>query len=87
MISVGRLKEGIEALETSLRLDPLRSAIRLNQIASASYFSGECEVAIETANHAIRSYPDYPNPYRWLAAARGQIGPEPRGKGSAREGD
>jgi adenylate cyclase len=23
---------------------------------------------------AIRSYPDFPNPYRWLAAALGQLG-------------
>jgi adenylate cyclase len=28
----------------------------------------------DAANHAIRSYPNYPNPYRWLAAALGQLG-------------
>ena len=26
------------------------------------------------AKQAIRSYPDFPNPYRWLAAALGQLG-------------
>jgi adenylate cyclase len=46
----------------------------LNQIALALYYSGEYEAAIETANRAIRAYPDYPNPYRWLAAALGQLG-------------
>jgi tetratricopeptide (TPR) repeat protein len=30
--------------------------------------------AVEAANRAIRSYPNYPNAYRWLAAAVGQLG-------------
>src|SRR5262249_36018969 len=51
-----------------------RSAVRLNQIALAQYCSGEYEAAIATANRAIRSYPRFPNPYRWLAAALGQAG-------------
>jgi adenylate cyclase len=46
----------------------------LNQVALALYYSGEYEAAIDTANRAIRSYPDYPNPYRWRAAALGQLG-------------
>ena len=62
------------ALERSIRLDPCRSAIRLNQIALALYGSGEYQAAVDTANSAIRSYPDYPNTYRWLAAALGQLG-------------
>jgi adenylate cyclase len=32
------------------------------------------EAAIDAANEAIRSYPDFPNSYRWLAAALGQLG-------------
>jgi adenylate cyclase len=28
----------------------------------------------DAANRAIRSSPNYPNPYRWLAAALGQLG-------------
>jgi adenylate cyclase len=46
----------------------------LLQIALGRYFSGEYEAAIDAANEAIRSYPDFPNPYRWLAAALGQLG-------------
>jgi tetratricopeptide (TPR) repeat protein len=46
----------------------------LNQIALALYYSGEYQAAIEAANRAIRSYPNYPNAYRWLAAALGQLG-------------
>jgi adenylate cyclase len=74
LISSGRLEEGIAALERCIRLDPCRSAIRLNQIALALYYSGEYEAAIETANRAIRANPRYPNPYRWRAAALGQLG-------------
>jgi adenylate cyclase len=46
----------------------------LNQIALGLYFSREYEAAIEAAKRAIRSIPDFPNSYRWLAAALGQLG-------------
>jgi adenylate cyclase len=74
LISMGRSKEGVPALERSIRLDPRRSAVRFNQIALALYFTGQYDAAVDAANRAIRSSPDYPNPYRWLAAALGQLG-------------
>jgi adenylate cyclase len=74
LIFSGRPREGVAALERSIRLDPRQSATRLNHIALALYFSGEYEAAIEAANRAIRAYPDFPNTYRWLAAALGQLG-------------
>jgi adenylate cyclase len=46
----------------------------LNRATLGLYFSGEYDAAIEAAKRAIRSYPDFPNSYRWLAAALGQIG-------------
>jgi adenylate cyclase len=46
----------------------------LNQRALGLYFSREYAAAVEAARHAIRSYPDFPNSYRWLAAALGQRG-------------
>jgi adenylate cyclase len=72
----GRPKEGLTALERSIRLDPRhpRSAVRLMQVALALYLSREYAAAVEAAKRAIRSYPDYPNTYRWLAAALGQLG-------------
>jgi adenylate cyclase len=73
LIFSGRPKEGLAALERCVRLDPGRSALRLNQIALGLYFSREYEAAVEAAKRAIRSYPDYPNTYRWLAAACGQL--------------
>jgi TolB-like protein/class 3 adenylate cyclase/Tfp pilus assembly protein PilF len=76
LIFSGQPREGLAALEKSIRLDPRdpRSAIRLNQRALGLYFSREYPAAVEAAKHAIRSYPDFPNPYRWLAAALGQLG-------------
>ena len=71
----GRPKEGIASLKMSFRLDPrARSPERANYMALALYFAGEYEAAIEAATRAIQSYPEYPHPYRWLAAALGQIG-------------
>jgi adenylate cyclase len=76
LIFSGQPREGLAALATAIRLDPRdpRSAVRLNQLAVGLYFSQEYEAAIEAAKDAIRSFPDYPNPYRWVAAALGRLG-------------
>ena len=76
LIFSGRPKEGIAALEKSIRLDPRepRLAHRLNRLALGLYFTREYAAAVEVANRAIRSYPDFPLAYRWLAAALGQLG-------------
>jgi len=72
----GRPKEGLAALERSIRLDPRypRSAARLHQVAIGLYFCRDYEAAIEAAKRTIRAYPEFPNTYRWLAAALGQTG-------------
>jgi adenylate cyclase len=76
LIFSGRAKEGLPAVQTSIRLDPHdpKLAIRLNNLALGLYFSGEYEAAVETAKRAVRSNPNVPLPYRWLAAALGQLG-------------
>jgi adenylate cyclase len=76
LIFSGRPKEGIGALERCIRLDPRDPLLEghLNRMTLGLYFSGEYEATIEAANRAIRSYPDNPNYYRWLAAALGQTG-------------
>ena len=76
LIFAGRPKEGLAAVQTSIRLDPRDpfSAIRLLHIACGLYFSREYEEAIEAAKQLIRSYPDFPMIYRWPAAALGQLG-------------
>jgi adenylate cyclase len=75
LIFSGRPKEGLVSLERSIRLDPRdpRSRIRLMQMALGLYFSRQYAAAVEAAKRGIRSYPDFPNTYRWLAAALGQL--------------
>jgi adenylate cyclase len=76
LVYSGRPKEGLAALEKYLRLDPrdpLRG-IQLLQVAVGNYFCRDYEAAVEVARQVIRSYPDYPLPYRWLAAGLGQLG-------------
>src|SRR5216683_7741318 len=76
LIFSGRPKEGVAALERSIRLDPRdsSSAVRLSRMALGLYFFRDYAAAAEVAKRAIRSYPDFPNAYRWLAAALGQLG-------------
>jgi adenylate cyclase len=72
----GQPKEGLAALETCIRLDPRDPSLvnRLNQVALAHYFCRNYEASIEAADRAIRSFPDFPSPYRWRAAALGELG-------------
>ena len=76
LIFSGRPGEGLVALERSIRLDPCNRTlpVRLNHLTMGLYFSGEYEGVIEAAKRAIRSNQHIPNPYRWLAAALGQLG-------------
>jgi adenylate cyclase len=69
-------EKGRIALEKSIRCDPRNPnlAIRFNAVIISFYLSGEYNAAIEAAKRAIRSYPNYENNYRWLAAALGQAG-------------
>ena len=76
LIFSGRPKEGLAAVQTSIRLDPHdpKLAIRLNNLALGLYFSGEYKAAVEAAKRAVRTNPDFPLAYCWLAAALGQLG-------------
>ena len=49
-------------------------AIHEWQMALGLYYSREYTAAVEAAKRGIRSYPDFPSTYRWLAAALGQLG-------------
>jgi len=72
----GRAKEGLTSLYACIRLDPRDTglAARLHQVAVALYLLYEYEASVETAKRAIRSHPEFPPFYRWLAAALGQLG-------------
>jgi adenylate cyclase len=75
LIYSGQPIEGVEAVYRCIRLDPydplLRS--RLLHLTTGLYFAGEFGAAIEAAKRAIGSFPEFPAPYRWLAAAFGQL--------------
>jgi len=76
LIVSGQAREGLAALETAARLDPrhLSSASTLMRIAMGLYFLRKYERSAEAAQEGIRLFPDFPNNYRWLAAALGQLG-------------
>jgi adenylate cyclase len=74
LIFSGEPRAGRAALEVSIRLDPRDPLLawHLNRIAIAHYLEGDYEGAIDAAQRVIRSYPEFPLIYRWLAAALGQ---------------
>ncbi len=76
LIFSGRPKEGLASLQRGIRLDPRdpRAGVSVNQVVLGLYFCGEYQAAIDAAKRVIRSYPDHPLVYRWLAAALGQGG-------------
>ena len=76
LIYSGRPQEGLKDLQTSLRLEPRGSnlATSLHHVTVGLYFSRAYDKAVEAAQYAVRSFPGYPSPYRWLAAALGQLG-------------
>ena len=71
----GHPAEAMEPLLTALRLsprDPLR-VFALNTLLVAHYFTGNYAEAVKGGQSAVRDYPTYPNPHRWLAASFGQL--------------
>ena len=76
LIYSGRPQEGLRDLQTSLRLEPRGSnfAQSLYHMVIGFYYSRAYDQAVEAAEHLIRSFPEYPPSYRWLAAAYGQLG-------------
>jgi adenylate cyclase len=88
LIYSGRAKEGLAALQRYLRLDPRDPilALGLLQIAVGHYFCQEYETALEAAERVIRSYPDFPLSYRWLAATLGQLGRNDEAKAALDKG-
>lgn len=72
----GEPRQGIDALQTSIRLDPRDPLLpwHLNRAAIAQYFAREYEATVDTARRVIRLHPNFPLIYRWLAAALGELG-------------
>jgi adenylate cyclase len=71
----GECQDAQEPLQIALRLsprDPLRAFV-LVTVSMSHYFAREYEEAATAAESAVRDYPDFVLPYRWLAAAYGQL--------------
>jgi len=76
LIYSGRPQDGLKDLRTSLKLEPRGSnlAESLHHVVIGLYFSRAYDEAVEAAQDLVRSFPEYPSGYRWLAAAFGQLG-------------
>jgi adenylate cyclase len=76
LIYSGRPQDGLKDLQTSLKFEPRGSnlATTLHHVVMGFYFSRAYDEAVEAAQDLVRSFPEYPPGYRWLAAAFGQLG-------------
>jgi adenylate cyclase len=72
----GQPAEGRQVLLAVLRLNPRdpSSTTTQYQIGESYYYEGNYDAAVDAVSRAIASNPGYPHPYRWLAAALGQLG-------------
>src|SRR5262249_3316819 len=88
LIFSGRPKEGVAALETSVRLDPRgsRSAARLNQIALGLCFCRDYAAAVEAAKRGP-VIPRFPKSLPLARRSAWPAGPRRRGRASAARGD
>jgi adenylate cyclase len=70
-----RPSEGRDEMLMAIRLNPhdFRNSYLATQIAVSYYLDYDYVSAAEAAKRAIAQYPGYPQPYRWLAAALGQL--------------
>jgi adenylate cyclase len=76
LIVDGYPSEGRTPLLVAMRVDPHSpyDALFMTVLAVSYYFEGKYETAAEVVKRALTRYPDYPQLYRWLAAALGQLG-------------
>ncbi len=76
LVFSGKPSEARVASETALRLSPVGPAnwIILVALTMSHYFERDYGAAVNVAQRTIRDHPDFASPYRWLAAALGQLG-------------
>jgi adenylate cyclase len=72
----GRTNEAREAAMLALRLNPRDSwgAIARHLVGVTHYLDKDYPNAVAAARVTVRDHPDFPQPYRYLAAALGQLG-------------
>ena len=75
LMNTGRPTEGRESILFAMRIDP-RSALDVipqSHIVETYYMERDYESAVVSARRLVTDRPDHPWPYRWLAAALGQL--------------
>ena len=84
LIFSGQPKEGLTSIQRCLRLDPRGPGVAgyLLMMTIAHYLCHDYDTAVEVARRTALLYPDYPNIYRWLAAALGQLGRTDEARGA-----
>jgi adenylate cyclase len=72
----GRPREALVAYQAALRLSPVGPStwIMLMGVVISHYFAGDYDATVDAAQRAIGDHPSVTSPYRWLAAALGQLG-------------
>ena len=72
----GKANQAIIANEMALRLNPVGPNNWIIEwgLTISHYFERDYGAAVEAAQSAIRHHPEVASPYRWLAAALGQLG-------------
>jgi adenylate cyclase len=74
-VFAGQPDLAIEHVETSLRLSPrARFGTAFNVVGAAQFFAGRFDQAVPKLLLAIQENPDYPTPYRFLAASYAHMG-------------
>jgi adenylate cyclase len=76
LVFSGQHAEARASLATALRLDPrgpTASVVMMHRIMG-SYFERDYVASEAMAHRTIRTYPQLPRPYPWLAATLGQLG-------------
>ena len=83
----GRHAEGRATLYTALRLnphDPINAPL-LTAIAIGHFFERDYPACIQISLRTVDSFPDFPQPYRWLAVAYGQLGLDEEARAALRK--
>jgi adenylate cyclase len=76
LLNSGRPTEGREAILFAMRIDPRSTLDVVPQsfIVESYYMERDYESAVSSARRLMADRPDHPWPYRWMAAALGQLG-------------
>jgi adenylate cyclase len=74
LIQAGRAQEGLEAIQTAMRLNPQRPSFYLDILARAHFMDGRYEEAVELYAQVAEVNPGFMSAHRGLAASYAHLG-------------